>query len=115
MAISSMTGFARADGRADGLSWAWEVKSVNGRALDTRFRLPPGFDGLEIALRAAPRQAREARLDLGIARGDDMKRAAPACASTARRSRRSSPRRGSLRPSSKRRRRGSTGCWHCAA
>ncbi len=53
MAISSMTGFARAEGRADGLSWAWEVKSVNGRALDTRFRLPPGFDGLEIALRAA--------------------------------------------------------------
>ncbi len=53
MAISSMTGFARAEGRADGLSWAWEVKSVNGRALDTRFRLPPGFDGLEIALRGA--------------------------------------------------------------
>ncbi len=53
MAISSMTGFARTDGHADGLSWAWEVKSVNGRALDTRFRLPPGFDGLELALRAS--------------------------------------------------------------
>ncbi|HUK58003.1 MAG TPA: YicC/YloC family endoribonuclease [Stellaceae bacterium] len=53
MAISSMTGFARAEGRADGLSWTWEVKSVNSRALDLRFRLPPGFDGLEPALRAA--------------------------------------------------------------
>jgi len=53
MAISSMTGFARTEGHADGLSWAWEVKSVNGRALDTRFRLPPGFDGLELALRAS--------------------------------------------------------------
>jgi uncharacterized protein (TIGR00255 family) len=53
MAISSMTGFARVEGQMDGLSWAWEVKSVNGRALDTRFRLPPGFDGLELALRAS--------------------------------------------------------------
>jgi uncharacterized protein (TIGR00255 family) len=52
MAISSMTGFARSEGHDDGLAWAWEVKSVNGKALDVRFRLPPGFDALEVALRA---------------------------------------------------------------
>jgi uncharacterized protein (TIGR00255 family) len=48
-----MTGFARAEGEADGISWAWELKSVNSRSLDLRLRLPPGFDALEPQLRAA--------------------------------------------------------------
>ncbi len=48
-----MTGFARLDGAADGYSWAWEVKSVNARGLDLRFRLPPGLDGLEAVARTA--------------------------------------------------------------
>jgi uncharacterized protein (TIGR00255 family) len=48
-----MTGFARAEGEADGVSWAWELKSVNSRSLDLRLRLPPGFDSLEAPLRAA--------------------------------------------------------------
>jgi len=48
-----MTGFARAEGEADGVSWVWEVKSVNARALDLRLRLPPGFEALEAPLRAA--------------------------------------------------------------
>jgi uncharacterized protein (TIGR00255 family) len=47
-----MTGFARADGHEDGLSWVWELKSVNGKALDLRFRLPPGSEPLELPLRA---------------------------------------------------------------
>jgi uncharacterized protein (TIGR00255 family) len=42
-----MTGFARTDGHAKGLSWYWEVKSVNSRSLDVRVRLPPGLEGLE--------------------------------------------------------------------
>lgn len=49
--LASMTGFARTDGVAPGLSWAWELRSVNGRGLDIRVRLPPGLDGLEPALR----------------------------------------------------------------
>jgi uncharacterized protein (TIGR00255 family) len=48
-----MTGFARTEGEADGISWAWELKSVNSRSLDLRLRLPPGFDLLEPQLRAA--------------------------------------------------------------
>jgi uncharacterized protein (TIGR00255 family) len=48
-----MTGFARAEGEAEGISWIWELKSVNGRALDLRLRLVPGFDMLEPQLRAA--------------------------------------------------------------
>ena len=35
------------------MSWVWEIKSVNGRALDLRLRLAPGFDTLEPELRAA--------------------------------------------------------------
>ncbi len=52
MGVTSMTGFARAQGEAHGISWAWEVKSVNGRALDLRLRLGTGFDALEPELRA---------------------------------------------------------------
>ncbi len=48
-----MTGFARADGAHDGYRWTWEVKSVNSRNLDLRFRLPPGSDDLEARARAA--------------------------------------------------------------
>jgi uncharacterized protein (TIGR00255 family) len=50
--VASMTGFAQAHGEAHGSSWVWEIKSVNGRTLDLRLRLPPGFDGLEPQLRA---------------------------------------------------------------
>jgi uncharacterized protein (TIGR00255 family) len=46
-----MTGFARAQDEAPGMSWVWEIKSVNGRALDLRLRLAPGFDALEPELR----------------------------------------------------------------
>jgi uncharacterized protein (TIGR00255 family) len=46
-----MTGFARAEGQEDGFSWAWELKSVNGKSLDLRFRLPPGFDAIEQKLK----------------------------------------------------------------
>jgi uncharacterized protein (TIGR00255 family) len=52
-ALASMTGFARTEGSAAGLTWAWELRSVNGRGLDLRFRLPPGWDALEPALREA--------------------------------------------------------------
>ncbi|HEY0283659.1 MAG TPA: YicC/YloC family endoribonuclease [Rhizomicrobium sp.] len=51
MAIVSMTGFAEAQGSREGAHWRWEVKSVNGRSLDLRLRLPPGFDSIEAAAR----------------------------------------------------------------
>ena len=53
MPISSMTGFARSSGEHQGLFWQWEIKSVNGKALDVRLRLPPGFEALETPVRAA--------------------------------------------------------------
>ncbi|MGE0628969.1 MAG: YicC/YloC family endoribonuclease [Hyphomicrobiaceae bacterium] len=48
-----MTGFARTDGTQGPARWHWELRSVNGRGLDLRFRLPPGFDSLEPRLREA--------------------------------------------------------------
>lgn len=51
-----MTGFARAAGRveggAEGYSWTWELRSVNGKGLDVRCRLPAGFERLEQTARA---------------------------------------------------------------
>ncbi len=51
MTLSSMTGFARAAGAHKHITWAWELKSVNGKAFDMRLRLPTGFDHLEIPAR----------------------------------------------------------------
>ncbi len=52
--LASMTGFARESGALpDGTSFVWELRSVNGRGLDLRFRLPNGLDALEAALREA--------------------------------------------------------------
>ena len=47
-----MTGFARAEGETSGLSWVWEARSVNGRGLDVRCRLPSGLDRLDPIVRA---------------------------------------------------------------
>jgi uncharacterized protein (TIGR00255 family) len=52
MALSSMTGFARGHGVSGPYSWAWEVKSVNGKGLDVRLRLPAGWDAIEGPARA---------------------------------------------------------------
>ena len=48
----SMTGFAARKGQALGYVWAWDIRSVNGKGLDLRLRLPDFIDGLEPAIRA---------------------------------------------------------------
>jgi uncharacterized protein (TIGR00255 family) len=50
-AIASMTGFARAEATEGERHWSWELKSVNGRSLDLRCRLPTGLEALEPAVR----------------------------------------------------------------
>ncbi|MGB9297839.1 MAG: YicC/YloC family endoribonuclease [Pseudolabrys sp.] len=51
MALSSMTGFARGHGIAGAYAWSWEIKSVNAKGLDLRFRLPAGWDAVEVPAR----------------------------------------------------------------
>ena len=51
MTVASMTGFARVTGEHAGWQWAWEVKSVNARSLDMRFRMPGGYDRIEMTAR----------------------------------------------------------------
>ena len=50
-----MTGFARTNGNIslnqNNISWIWEIKSVNGKNLDLKLRLPSGFDDLSISLK----------------------------------------------------------------
>lgn len=46
-----MTGFARAQGSRTSHTWTWEIRSVNGKGLEVRVRLPAGFEGLEPGVR----------------------------------------------------------------
>ena len=50
--ITSMTGFAAGRGAGAGYTWAWDIRSVNGKGLDLRLRVPDWIDGLEPGLRA---------------------------------------------------------------
>lgn len=47
MIVASMTGFARAAGNAAGARWTWDIKSVNGKGLDLRLKLPAGCEPYE--------------------------------------------------------------------
>ncbi|MCB8873933.1 YicC/YloC family endoribonuclease [Acidisoma silvae] len=53
--LASMTGFGAAantlggDGAA--IAWAWDIRSVNSKGLELRFRMPSGWDAVEAELR----------------------------------------------------------------
>lgn len=51
MTLQSMTGFARTQGQFEDISWIWELRSVNGKGLDLRLRIPNGYEALEIKSR----------------------------------------------------------------
>ncbi len=51
MMLQSMTGFARSEGTTGRYRWAWEFRSVNGKGLDIRPRLPQGLEHLETEVR----------------------------------------------------------------
>ncbi len=70
MALASMTGYARAEGGDNAVSWVWEAKSVNGRGLEVRLRLPGGFDRLEGPARdAAARAVKRGNLQVSLSLG----------------------------------------------
>lgn len=68
-----MTGFAARRGQAPGHDWAWKIRSVNGKGLDLRLKLPDWIDGLVTAVRAAvAKVAQRGNVTLGlrVARGE---------------------------------------------
>lgn len=63
--LSGMTGFGRAEGASGDWAWTVEARSVNGRSLEVRPRIPSGFEGLDRPLREAA-QARFQRGQVGL-------------------------------------------------
>lgn len=57
MPIFSMTGFGRSVVVLGDQHYVWEIKSVNARGLELRFKLPVGLDELEPRLRDMAREA----------------------------------------------------------
>ena len=58
-----MTGFARASAGLEGAVFAWEVKSVNGKAVESAIASGKKDDALDALKKAQPEMAR------GVARG----------------------------------------------
>ena len=79
MTLASMTGFAHCEGHKDGVAWRWELRSVNGRGLELRFRLPNGFDQLETALKeAAAKRLKRGNVTASLSiKRDEVSRMAP--------------------------------------
>ena len=49
--MKSMTGMASAQGESNGLIWTADIKSVNGRGLDLKLRIPDTLEQLSKPLR----------------------------------------------------------------
>ncbi|QEX23152.1 hypothetical protein FRZ61_30870 [Hypericibacter adhaerens] len=65
--MASMTGFSRAEIGEGERRWSWEIRSVNGRNLDLRLRLPAGCEALEPQLRqAVPERCRRGNISVQL-------------------------------------------------
>ncbi len=65
--VASMTGFARQEGGEGAIAWTWEIKSVNGKSLDLRCRLPAGYEALEPVVRGAvPERCARGNLQINL-------------------------------------------------
>lgn len=74
--LSGMTGFARVSGTHEEISWSWEVRSVNGKSLDVRLRLPSDLSDLDGPVRKRIGQdfsRGNMQLSLTLQRGDGGK------------------------------------------
>lgn len=73
MALASMTGFARALGETEALRWTWELRSVNGKSLDLRIRIPAGLETIEPKIRErCGRVLRRGNVTVGLAMQRDQ-------------------------------------------
>ena len=65
--LRSMTGFGRCVAESGGLTQLWEIKSVNGRHLDIKWRLPVSARSLETRLEKVVRNfASRGRVDISL-------------------------------------------------
>ncbi|MEO0750306.1 MAG: YicC/YloC family endoribonuclease [Pseudomonadota bacterium] len=74
-----MTAFANAQGAGGAFNWAWELRSVNGKGLDVRLRVPDWILGLEQDLKTALGEAMDrgnVALSLKVSREDSTGRMA---------------------------------------
>jgi len=68
-----MTGFAQIEGQLEPCRWTWELKSVNGKGLDIRCRLPQGFEALEsVAKKRAQAKFNRGNVSMGLAFNRDQ-------------------------------------------
>lgn len=70
-----MTGFANAEGRFDQWHWSSELRSVNGKGLDLRLRIPDWVEGLEQDARsilAAQLKRGNVNLNIRVSREDSV-------------------------------------------
>lgn len=73
MALASMTGFARALGEHGSVRWTWELRSVNGKSLDVRIRIPAGLETLEPKIRErCSKVLRRGSVSIGLAMQRDQ-------------------------------------------
>ncbi|MEM9635986.1 MAG: YicC/YloC family endoribonuclease [Pseudomonadota bacterium] len=73
MALASMTGFARALGETGPVRWTWEFRSVNGKSLDLRIRIPTGLETLEPRIRErCSKVLRRGNVSIGLAMQRDQ-------------------------------------------
>ncbi|KZM50336.1 YicC/YloC family endoribonuclease [Labrenzia sp. OB1] len=73
MALASMTGFARALGETGPVRWTWELRSVNGKSLDLRIRIPTGLETLEPKIRErCGKLLRRGNVTIGLAMQRDQ-------------------------------------------
>lgn len=73
MPIASMTGFSREAGVSGPYQWVWELKSVNGRGLEVRFRTPPAYEAFAEEARKGIQQAMsrgQCQLNLSLSRNN---------------------------------------------
>jgi uncharacterized protein (TIGR00255 family) len=74
--MKSMTGFGRAEANSANASWYFEIRSVNGRGLDIRIKLPNGCEALDPQMRDLV-QKRVARGNISISAQLDRTTSAP--------------------------------------
>ncbi|MFN3250700.1 YicC/YloC family endoribonuclease [Roseibium album] len=73
MALASMTGFARSLGEMGAVRWTWELRSVNGKSLDLRIRIPAGLETLEPQIRErCSKILRRGNVTIGLAMQRDQ-------------------------------------------